>query len=293
MMQCCPRRFLVALPMALAAFAQEPPASPRFDSAVIEPATLSRTGPRHRVDASRVEFLGTSLAQLIRTAYRLEPYQNVTGPDWMRRAYFDVFATLPQGAARDRIPEMLQALLAGELKLVLRRTSVMEPVCVLSTGKNGPKLKPPQTDTTLNAFLTRMGRRAPLRMQTSAEGYVTYSRVNGSVILDASRISLAELTALLRREIGRPVFDHTGLQGLYEISLFVPGGWLTPANRRGDIQDAGDSAPPDPQALLLASEPQGVNLYKSIQRLGLKLEKSKAPIEHFVVESAELHPVTR
>ena len=118
--------------IAIAAFGQTPAPTPRFEAASIRLATLSRGG--RRADASRVEWLGTTLPQLIRTAYRLEPYQTVAGPDWITRRYFDVYAKLPEGATKDQIPEMLQALLIDQLNLVIRRESKQEPVCLLSVG---------------------------------------------------------------------------------------------------------------------------------------------------------------
>jgi len=44
-------------------------------------------------------------------AYRIKDYQ-VSGPDWLAGARFDIVAKLPEGATRDQAPEMLQALLA-------------------------------------------------------------------------------------------------------------------------------------------------------------------------------------
>jgi uncharacterized protein (TIGR03435 family) len=280
-----------------AAFGQTPVAGPRFEAGTIRPHTVNVTRPIvggwRRVDKGRVELLAMTLPQLISTAYRLEPYQNVTGPDWMKKTYFDVFATLPDGANKAQIPEMLQALLADELKLVLRREEGMEPVCVLSIGKNGPKLKPVAVDAKPDPSPPRSDRQIALLRRKTSEGYLTYSRLNGTVVLDATKITLAELAVLLRRELNVPVLNRTGLQGFYQVSLFVPGAWIGSGRLKPDgegaMAQAGSAFPDFPAA----SEPEGVNLFKSIQRLGLKLEKSKAPIEHLVVESADQNPAYR
>ena len=278
-------RPVAAFLLALTAFGQTPATGPRFEAASIRPATVS--GPRGRgargvIDASRVELLGTTLPQLIRRAYRLEPYQNVTGPDWTKKMYYDVFASLPMGGTKEQVPEMLQVLLADQLQLVIRRESLEQPVCVLSVGKGGPKLKEVPADLTPEAVLPHSdGRTAVLRTK-SADGYLTYSRLNGTVVLDTTKISMHELAIAIGKEVGLPVFDRTGLKGFYEVSLFVPGTLVKSGAPKGEREDS-----------WTASDPEGVNIYKSIQRLGLKLEKTKAPIEYLVVEHAEQIPIQR
>ncbi len=81
----------------------------------------------------------SSLADLIRIAYRVKAYQ-VQGPDWMSQQRFEIQAKIPEGAAEDKVPEMLQALLAERFKLVIHRDRKELPVYALIVGKNGPKL---------------------------------------------------------------------------------------------------------------------------------------------------------
>lgn len=282
---------LGALLIAIAAFGQTPTAGPRFEAATIVPATVSDQraaagGGRGRIDPARIEMRGASLHQLICTAYRLETYQTVSGPDWINKMFFDVYATLPEGAVKSQIPEMLQALLADQMKLALRREIRQEPVCILSVGKNGPRLKEAPAGAAPDPPPHYPDGRTPVMKRRVPSGIVTYSRLNGTVILDAARITMPELAGLLRSEVNLPVLDRTDLHAFYAISLFVPGGSLLSARQRGDSGDIFQPAPNDIPSVPVASEPQGVNLFKSIQRLGLKLEKSKVPVEHLVVESA-------
>jgi uncharacterized protein (TIGR03435 family) len=81
-----------------------------------------------------------SLFKLILTAYRLKPYQ-LSGPEWMRAQRFDIAAKIPDGASREQIPEMLQALLAERFKLSMHRDNKEQLVLALVVGKNGLKLK--------------------------------------------------------------------------------------------------------------------------------------------------------
>src|SRR5260370_21005376 len=86
-------------------FAQPAAPAPQFEVASIKPSPplnpgLIKSGQMHigmKIDKARVDIGNMSLADLIRTAYRLKPYQ-VSGPDWMGAQRFDVLATLPDGA---------------------------------------------------------------------------------------------------------------------------------------------------------------------------------------------------
>src|SRR6266568_3431318 len=47
-----------------------------------------------KVDAARVDIANLSLADLVRIAYRVKPYQ-IAEPTWMKGARFDIVAKLP------------------------------------------------------------------------------------------------------------------------------------------------------------------------------------------------------
>src|SRR5215469_15021168 len=144
--------FPLFLPLALgagAAFAQTP-ARPAFEVASIKPAPpitqlaeQFRSGKAHigmSIDGARVEFGFVSLADLIVQAYKIQPFQ-LNGPDWMKQERFDVLAKLSDGASKDHVPEMLQALLAERFKLSIHRDTKEQPVYALVVGKNGLKMK--------------------------------------------------------------------------------------------------------------------------------------------------------
>ena len=79
--------------------------------------------------------------------YKVELYQ-ISGPDWITTSRFDVQATLPAGATKAQIPEMLQALLADRFGLTLHREPKEQSVYALLIGKGGPKLKEGAADNT-------------------------------------------------------------------------------------------------------------------------------------------------
>ena len=172
-------------------------------------------------------------------------------------------AKLPNGATQEQVPGMLQALLAERFQLAVKWEGKEQPVYLLTVGKDGPKLKEAAADAGPDSHWEPMaGGRSPILLSGTAEGRRAYSRLNGKIIFDANRISLAELASAMGKEVGQPVLDRTGLKGFYEVSVVVPGMWLHGAD----------------------SDPSGANIFKSVEGLGLVLEKSKASIDNLVVE---------
>src|SRR5438105_1093800 len=90
-----------------------------FEVASIKPASPQQSGMMRvgmNVDAGRLTYENVALRECIRAAYRVKDYQ-ISGPDWLSSLRFDISAKLPEGATRDQVPEMLQALLADRFKL--------------------------------------------------------------------------------------------------------------------------------------------------------------------------------
>jgi uncharacterized protein (TIGR03435 family) len=264
------RQISLVMWVGAATFGQTP-AGPHFEVASIKlapsPAELRSQGkapPRAVTDASQARIYST-LSGLIKRAFRLENYQKLTGPDWINTTWFELNAKLPEGASQNEIPEMLKALLMERLQLRATRQSQLETVYTLTVGKDGPKLKEVPPDTDVNAKWVP----APGQVLVVRSGVLFYSKLNGAIQLDAIKITLPELASALRKEVDLPVIDKTGLQGFYAISIPVPGIWLT--NSTG-------------------SDPSGGNIFKSVESLGLHLEKAKAEIENLVVEHVEKVP---
>ena len=141
---------------ASAALAQAPapaaaaavPSRLEFEVASIRPAepinpAKFAAGKLHvglTVDGAVADIGFLSLAELIPMAYRVKSYQ-VSGPGWMPQQRFDIKAKMPEGATREQVPEMLQALLAERFKLTIHRETKEHSIYALVVGKKGPKLK--------------------------------------------------------------------------------------------------------------------------------------------------------
>ena len=82
-------------------------------------------------------------------------------------------------------------------------------------------------------------------------------------------VPMGMLTGVLANSLDRPVFDETGLKGKYNFSL----AWAE-RRRKGAT---GEAVSPDAPSIFTALQ----------ERLGLKLESRKAPVEMFVVDRLE------
>jgi uncharacterized protein (TIGR03435 family) len=289
---------------ALAAFlltARALSAQPAFEVASIKPSLSPReaiaagknTGAR--IEGSRVDIGLASLTALIKTAYQVETWQ-ISGPDWMATERFDIAAKMPEGATKEQFPAMLRTLLADRFHLVVRRETREQTVYALVVDKDGPKLTvaPPDAGTSGHPFPNGRDGRIPVIMEsTISDGYRTYSRYQGSLLYEAEKITTPELALMLMSYVDEPVIDSTGLTGAYQVAMKVPGMPQRPGRPaakdgigRGGAPAAADSATPTAEA----AEPSGVSIFKELQKLGLRLEKRKAPVEHLVVEHLEKAP---
>jgi uncharacterized protein (TIGR03435 family) len=300
--------FLLVL-AAGAAMGQTAAPGPAFEVASVKPAApLDRgqilSGEAHvgmKIDAARVDIGSMSLADLIRVAYRVKPYQ-ISGPDWMASERFDVLAKMPEGATSEQVPEMLQALLAERFKLTVHHESKEHAVYALVVGKNGPKLKEsapdadvPATTEDVNPQVRLSGRGENISVSISG-GQIGTAHMsmgpNGTMRLEAPKINMAALADTLSRFFERPVVDLTELKGTYQVALDLSMEDLRNAARTMGMMGPGmgggrDGARPPTDA---ASDPGGLSIFAAVQQLGLKLEPRKVPIDLIVIDHLEKMP---
>ena len=283
--------------------------TPAFEVASVKPAApLDRSqmlsGQMHvgmKVDAARVDIGSMSVAELIRIAYRVKAYQ-VSGPDWMTSERFDVLAKLPEGASSAQVPEMLQALLAERFKLTVHRESKEHAVYALVVGKNGPKLKESAPDADAPAATNdanpqvRISGRGENTQVSISGGQIGTAHLsmgpNGTMHLEAPRISMAAFADTLSRFFDRPVVDLTELKGTYQVALDLSMEDLRTAAMTMGIMGPGmgagrGGARPPADA---ASDPGGLSVFAAVQQLGLKLEPRKVALDFVVIDHLEKAP---
>lgn len=270
-----------------------------------------------KIDGAMVDIASFSLTDLIRTAYEVKDFQ-ISGPDWlgstMSAQRFNVQAKIPDGATKEQVPQMLQALLADRFKLVVHRESKEHNVYALIVGKGGSKLKEADPEPAVPPVdpeapppepkkgETVMGQGASqVRISGSMEGgkgvtikggpmgqmHMTMS--DGRMHMEADRASMATLVETLTRFVDRPVVDMTGLKGSYHVAIDLSMEDLKNAAKAagmGAMMGAAEGGKPAAEA----SEPAGSSIFTSVQQMGLKLEPRKAPLDVIVVDHLEKSP---
>ncbi len=273
--------------VAFAAFGQAPAPRPEFEVASIKPAEQPGADMRVNVglhiDGAQLRFSYSSLKDLLGIAYRLRHYQ-VEGPDWMASERFDISAKLPEGGKREQVPEMLQSLLTDRFQLTLHHGTKDVQVLALVVAKGGLRMKEaaPASDAGSgrgNVDVAATGGPSGVSVSFGPGSYYTFADNR----FEAKRLSMAAVALSLERYETDPVVDMTGLTGVYDFVLE-----LTPEDYRAMLIrsaiSAGVNLPPG--AAGLAEGNTADSLAMGMEKLGLKLERRKAPVETIVVDKA-------
>jgi uncharacterized protein (TIGR03435 family) len=276
-------------------------------AAPISPAMIT-SGKLHvgmSIDAARVDIGFLSLAELIPIAFAVKPYQ-VSGPDWMKTQRFDILAKIPEGATKEQVPEMLQALLEERFKLKVHRENREQAVYGLVVAKGGPKLKEPPAETeapdtggapgeiTFGNGTNQVrinGGRGGTTIVSSQTGTTKVSQgPDGQMRLEMSKVTMTAFAEMLTRLVDRPVVDMTEVKGSYQIALDVSMDALFNVARTAGVGIPRLGARGEPGSPAVASDPSSGSVFESVQQLGLKLEPRKAPVEFVVVDQVEKMP---
>jgi uncharacterized protein (TIGR03435 family) len=254
--------------------AQAPPA---FEVASVKPHDPGdrRLNLPRFLPAGRFVGVGIPVQILVTEAYHL-PFQGTQlsgGPDWIRspEGAYDIEAKADEAALKglsatarvDKMRLMLRTLLAERFKLTIRSEIKEQPVYLLTVGKNGPKLQRSNVD------------------EKDCVDPASHCREGGSGQgrgIHAKAFDLAELALSVSNFTDRPLIDKTGLTGLYDIDTE---GWV-PMRAR----PVPPGTEPTAESLALA-DPTRPTLFMIFEKLGLKMESSRAPVELFVIEHVE------
>jgi uncharacterized protein (TIGR03435 family) len=273
------RALLLAAPVLLwavaEAFAQPAPAGPAFEVATVKRSppfdmNLFFSGKAHtgvKIDKAYADFGGSSLASLIAYAYRVKDYQ-VSGQEWMEAAHFDVLGKLPEGASKDSVPEMMQALLAERFHLKLRAVSKDLSVYALVLREGGSKLLPKPADYKPE-----------------------YGPKSGPAGLnDLSPTTMENYVGVLSHSAERPVVDQTGLSGEYMLPVLsalqaASARYAGAVARQREARVGHDALADAIQAI--ADEAPGVS---SVLPKELKLESRKIPMTVLMIDHADETP---
>jgi uncharacterized protein (TIGR03435 family) len=224
----------------------------------------------------RLTATNASLYGIIANAYSTSS-QSVRlsgGPDWIRSERYDIEAAAPEGAIpsgaspqllNEKMRLMLQKLLADRFQLTIRRETKEIPVYAVVVSKSGPKLQKAKIDEK-NC------------VESPAPGEIPCHGVSGGQGrgVHAQALSIADLAGFVENWTDRPVVDQTGIQGLFKIDT---DGWTPLLPQQGPAADSDEAK--------AVADPSRPTLFDVFEQLGLKLERTKAPIETFAIEHVE------
>ena len=199
-------RAAIAL-LAASVIPAQPQAAPTFEVASVKLAP-PRTGTERFIamdtDPAMIRYSNISLKILIAIAYGFDSDRVLGGPAWLDSQGYDLAAKLPTGVSKNKVPAMLQALLADRFKLVVHRESKDQRVYFLVVGVGGLKVKEAQEADGQNVEQVR-GEHMPLQI------------VRGGIT--GQSIPIEALAGALASVAGDPVVDRTGLTKKYDIDL--------------------------------------------------------------------------
>jgi uncharacterized protein (TIGR03435 family) len=299
---------LVRTPVVVAAVGQqnnsgqkanEPPAFEVASLRMSPPEEPPRPFSQRFTDA-RVDIVNVSVIAVLRTAFRLKEYELIV-PDSLGDVRVHIHATLPPGGRRQQVPEMLQRLLVERLGLVVHRESrpkdgyelmvapegvkmrEIRPADQLNAVFKDPLVNAPPTDAiseTVNGPVrTIMSPSFGVRTVTARSMYDRKLTPRMTQLIDADRMSMAELAAILETTIDQPVVDKTGLSGVYQFRIEL----AHDATAVSALLALGRTTTPSGDPLIVP----GPDMVKP---LGLKLERRRIPIEVVVLDKIASTP---
>jgi uncharacterized protein (TIGR03435 family) len=269
---------------------------PRFAFVCLVPCV---PGERVRIDGDRLDIRFMSPDRLILLAYRIKPYQ-LFGPSWMQTQKFDIAAKIPSGVTKDKVPEMVQALLAERFKLAIHRENKEQSVYALVVGKSGLNLE----ESTANSDAPNPDKPGNRKIYTP-EGEATEDS-DGNTVVSGGQLGPIEilrgsdgitrtlmlgltmpgLAELLTPHEDHLVVDRTNLMGIYRFEYDHARSLGSPAKG----VPLGGQAAGSPSEVRMPGDSFGDPLFQAIKKAGLKLEPSKALVETITVDHLEKTP---
>src|ERR1700679_2537955 len=104
---------------AIGAFAAQSADQPRFEAASVK--RTDRCSMENTVDPGMIALNGYPLKVVLMEAFNVKADQ-IIGPSWLDADCFAINAKMPEGATKDQLPAMLQALLVERVKLAVYRS---------------------------------------------------------------------------------------------------------------------------------------------------------------------------
>jgi uncharacterized protein (TIGR03435 family) len=256
--------------VAILLIAVVPGRSQTFDVASIKPSAPAPAGgpPRVAADAARFIAANSTLRSILQFAYRptnggtLRFTDVIGAPDWTDRDRFDIEAKPESGTgpvSQEQMRVMVQSLLMDRFQLKAHWETRDMPTYNLIVARSGTRLKLSEDQS-------------PVRLDAQPRGTVrTIARPSSAGIaltMTVNAVPIDIFVATLQSYAGRPLFDKTGLKGLFDTQLEF------------FLEAGGPGQPTLPDS--------GTTFAAAIEeQLGLKLESNRGPVEVLAVDSVQ------
>jgi uncharacterized protein (TIGR03435 family) len=229
--------------ISAAVYAQSP-VGQQFEVASIKPSNADQRSSGIHSGDGRMDAQNVTVKRCIIGAYGVGPNQILGGPDWLESDRFDIKAKAEQPVGDDILMAMLQTLLAERFKLSIHREAKPQKAYVLEVTNKAPKLEKGK------------GRGA--------------STNNGRGHIVATNATMDRFAQILSRQMDRPVVNHTGLEGAFDVTL------------QWSVESGGPAKPAEGAVI------EGPSIFTAIQeQLGLRLRVRKVPVEVIVIDHVE------
>ncbi|HET8546394.1 MAG TPA: TIGR03435 family protein [Bryobacteraceae bacterium] len=251
-------RLLFIFPV-VAVFGQTADEPPRYNVAIVKPATDSNARRRSvNIPPGPWGVNGITLKELVMAAHRVPEFLVTGGPAWASTERWDFRLEFePAGDWARQFGQILMKALEDRFQLKSHREKIVMPVYELTLAGTGLRLRPdPHLDARGEVIQLRRG--------------VLHLR-NTSLESFATRLSLC---------LGRPVLNKTDLPGLFLFML----DW-SPAPGEKHVCDGAIFPVEAPAALANTGAP---SIFQAVEeQLGLRLVPGNEPVEVIVIDKAE------
>ncbi len=238
----------------------DPNAKVEFEVATVKPSDPNKPGWGINVNRSGMFTThNTTLADLIKFAFDLHPKQVIGAPAWYDTEKFDLTGkpNQPGIPSVKQMQAMLQKLLADRFELTFHKEKKELSAYSITVAKDGAKISKEETNP------------------TPVPGFG--GRPQGG--FHVNNATMAEFASVMQAQfMDEPVVDQTGLGDTrYTFVLkFTPDAGMQPFG--------GASAPPQEQTAT-PNPDAPPDIYSAMARLGLRMQKTKAPVDVMVIET--------
>jgi uncharacterized protein (TIGR03435 family) len=183
------------------------------------------------------------------------PDEEMKRPAWLADTCYDISAKIPTGTGPERVPSMLQQMLADRFGLRVHWESATVKGYKLVVARGGPKLTQAK----------KTGPDAPSRRATFR---------GADVEIHFDGMTMEQFARVLSRYTGRTTVDATNLAGAYDIAFECS---MESIAIFSGTNESDDAMP-------------GPSLYSAVHNLGLNLVSGAVPQRRLVVDAASRVP---